>query len=113
MDALPQKVLYSFYPDRILTFEQVVKASKLSLPFVRNTINREFVRDGLIEEVFIDAPGNHFKLTVKGYAEVVKIHASREAMRLRIAELISSGKRVHEAAKIAACEAVETGNSPS
>lgn len=106
MDALPQKVLYSFYPDRILTFEQVVKASKLSLPFVRNTINREFVRDGLIEEVFIDAPGNHFKLTIKGFQEVVKIHAYREAMRNRLAELVASGKRPHEAAMIVAREAV-------
>lgn len=113
MDVLPQKVLYAFHPDKIRSFEEVVRLSKLSLPYVRNIINREFVRDGLIEEVHISAPGTYFKLTVKGYEEVVKIHAKRQAMERRYAELISSGTRPAEAAKILACESVETGNSPS
>lgn len=113
MDALPQKVLYAFHPDRILTFEEVARTSKLSLPYVRNTINREFVRDRLVEEVYIDAPGNHFKLTIAGYREVVKIHAKMEALRRRIAELVAGGIRGPEAAKIAACEAVETDKTPA
>lgn len=113
MDPLQQTVLYAFYPDRILTLEQVAYRSKRMLPFVRNTINREFVKDGLVEEAFVNQPGEHFKLTVKGYDVVVQIHAKRARVEARIAELRASGVRAVQAAMIAASEAVETDISTS
>lgn len=108
MEPLQQTVLYAFHPDRILTLDQIARISKRMLPFVRNTINREFVKDGLVEEVFINAPGEHFKLTAKGYHEVVKIHAKHRAIERRIAELRASGMKPVAAATKAATEAIET-----
>lgn len=113
MDALQESVLYAFHPDRVITMEQVAYFSKRMLPYVRNTINREFVRDGLVEEVFVGAPGNYFKLTVKGMEEVRRIHNKRQALRNRIAELKAQGHRASEAAKIAAVEAVVSDISGS
>lgn len=113
MDPLQETVLYAFYPDRILTIEQVAYRSKRMLPFVRNTINRDFVKDGLVEEAFVNQPGEHFKLTIKGYNEVVRINNKRARIAARIAELRASGVRAAQAAMIAATEAIESDISAS
>lgn len=113
MDPLQETVLYAFHPDRILTIEQVAYRSKRMLPFVRNTINRDFVKDGLVEEAFVNQPGEHFKLTIKGYKEVVRINNKRARIEARIAELRASGVRSAQAAMIAATEAIESDISAS
>lgn len=111
MDELPKRVLYAFYPDRFLTMEQVVLASRTSLPFVRNTINKLLIAEGYVEEVIVPKAGrkhNYFHLTTKGKTAAIQVHTEREWLRLRITELIAGGLDRVEAAMQAAGESVET-----
>lgn len=111
MEELHKKVLYAFYPDRIHHFDDVVQIAKVSLPFVRNTINKNFVPEGYVEEIAVPRPGkshNYFRLTEKGRAEVIRIHAKRESMRIRIADLVEGGMDRTQAAMLVAAESIET-----
>lgn len=110
MDELPKKVLYSFYPDRILQFDQIVDKSKTSLPYVRNTVNKLLVPGDYVEEIHVPKAGqkhDYFRLTNKGKAAVIQIHTEREWMRTRIAHLMTEGKTPGEAAVQAAVESVK------
>lgn len=110
MDELPKKVLYTFYPDRILQFDVIVVKSGTSLPFVRNTINKLFVPEGYVEEISVPKPGqkhDYFRLTDKGRSAVTQIHAEREWIRSRIAQLMTEGMSPGEAAMQAAVESVK------
>lgn len=110
MDELPKRVLYSFYQDRILHFDQVVSMSKVSLPFVRNTINRYFVPEGFLEEIAVRGSGksqNYFRLTDKGRIAVKQIHVRREWMNRRFDAFIAGGMSAEEAAVQVAVESVE------
>lgn len=111
VDELPKRVLYAFYPDKFRTFEQIVSTSGVSLPFVRNTINKSFIPDGYVEEVLVTKKGqkhNYFHLTAKGKIAVAQIHSERQWLRERFAELLASGLTPAEAAMQAAAESVET-----
>lgn len=111
MDELPKRVLYAFYPDRFLTFEQITSLSKTSLPFVRKTINTDFVPNGYVEEIRVPKAGqkhNYFHLTDKGKLAVSQIHTEREWLRLRIAELIANGVPHAQAAVQAAVESIKS-----
>lgn len=111
MDELPKSVLYAFYPDRFLQYEQIVNISGRSLPFVRTTINKYFVPDGYVEEINVPKPGkkhDYFRLTAKGRVAVGQIHTERQWLRNRIAELMADGAPALEAAQQAAAESVET-----
>lgn len=109
MDELPKRVLYAFYQDRILHFDQVVSIAKVSLPFVRNTINKYFVPEGYLEEIQVVGTGksqNYFRLTDKGRIAVKQIHIKREWMKTRMAELVAGGMSSANAAIQVAVESV-------
>ena len=111
MDEMLQGVLYTFYPDRIHHEERIVEFSKRSLPFVRNVVNKTFIAEGYLEEITVPKKGkkyNYFRLTEKGKEQVNYIHAKREGMRKRIAELIAAGMDRIDAAMQVAQENVET-----
>lgn len=111
MDQLPKKVLYAFYPDRILRYDQVVTRASVSLPYARNVINKEFIQDGYVEEIPVPRAGkkhDYFRLTAKGKVAVAQIHNEREWLRARITMLVASGMKPAEAAMQAAVESIKT-----
>lgn len=110
MDELPKRVLYAFYEDRILQYEQIVAMSGTSLPYVRNTINKFFIPEGYVEEITVPRPGkkhDYFRLTDRGRIAVKQIHVRREWMSTRMNELVTSGMTLAEAAVKVATECVE------
>lgn len=109
MDELPKTVLFAFYPDRILQFDQISAMSGRQIPFVRNTINKLLIPEGYVEEIHVPKPGqkhDYFRLTDKGRIAVQQIHAKREWMRKRMDELIEGGMTIEEAAVQVAVESV-------
>lgn len=111
MDELPKRVLYTFYPDRILKYDQIVERSNTSLPYVRNVINKEFVPDGYVEEIQVPKPGkrhDYFRLTNLGKVAVAQIHSEREWLRARMTELMATGMTPAQAAVQVAVESIKT-----
>lgn len=110
MDELPKRVLYAFHGDRILRFDQIVEISGVMLPFVRKTINQEFIPNGFVEEIHVPKPGqkyDYFRLTDRGRLAVDQIHAERRWLLDRIAQLVAEGKTPAEAATQAVVESVK------
>lgn len=110
MDELPKTVLYAFYEDRILQYDQIMDISGRQLPFVRNTVNKLLIPEGYVEEITVPRPGkkhDYFRLTSKGRIAVKQIHIKREWMRTRMDELVTSGMSITDAAVKVATESVE------
>lgn len=113
MEHLHERVLYTFYGDRIHNFDRIVRMSNVMLPRVREAVNKFFVKEGYLEEIIVKGKGgNFFRLTEKGQLEVKYIHEKREAIRNRYNELIAEGMKPVEAAMIAATDAVKSDKSP-